>query len=666
MDNLQMIIGVDSGGTFTDFVVLDENGVHVRKYPSTPSNPENAILSGLREMTKHSIFKLIHGTTVATNALLEGKGAKTALITTKGCRDVLEIARQTRDELYSLCPVSRSPIVPARLRFEINERVDWQGNIIEQLSVSELDKLIAQLRTENVESVAICLLFSFLNSKHEDIIAAKLRESGFLVSVSSEICPEFREYERTSTVCANAFVLPVMQHYIERLTIGLDEIGCNDFSIMQSNGGTMLASEASRMAVKTALSGPAGGLVAARAISSKAGYNRIITFDMGGTSTDVSLIDGDLNSVRNGEIAGLPLMTPMMDIHTVGAGGGSIARIDPAGSLRVGPDSAGANPGPVAYGRGENLTVTDANILLGRLPASIEMGGRVTLDLQRVRETFKPFADQMGLSPLACAEGIVQVANAQMARALRHISVEQGHNPSEYALVSFGGAGGLHACELAEMLSMKTVLVPRYPGALSAIGLAIADVRRVYAVSYFSNADSDAETRVEDRFIKLVSLGRAELKAENISLKRQKITKSVDARYKGQSYTLTVPYHSNVAATVSRFHREHKSKFGHARKEYPVEITALSVTITGKQAHDLDIFKTTSPQCLSEPTGTATIIYRGSPWEASIFERDKIAHGQHISGPAIVCQSDATTFIPPNWQSHSDINDNMILTITPT
>ncbi len=657
-----MIIGVDSGGTFTDFVFLDGNNLRVKKVPSTPFSPESAILNTIQAEQSLRPFHLIHGTTVATNALLERKGAITALITTKGCKDVLEIARQTRDELYSLSPASRQPLVPRNLRFEIDERLDWQGNVLRPLILDDLEPIIDTLKSEKVESVAICLLFSFLKPHHEALIAQKLRESGFLVSVSSEISPEFREYERTSTVCANAFVLPVMQRYIDRFSDGLGRLGALNLSVMQSNGGTMLASEAARMAAKTALSGPAGGLVAANAIGIKTGYRRMLTFDMGGTSTDVALVNGALQTVRNGEIAGLPLLTPMMNIHTVGAGGGSMAKIDNAGSLRVGPESAGASPGPVAYGVGDRLTVTDANLFLGRLPASTTLGGGIMMNLVRVQERFKTFGSRLKMSPTESAEGIIQIANAQMARALRHISVEQGHNPAEYALMSFGGSGGLHAVELAELLAIETVIVPRYPGALSAIGLAIADVRRDYFVSHFCIAEDSNNEHVAAKLEGLIKDGRSEFKKENINLKSQKVTKEVEARYKGQSYTLTISYSENLREIASRFHRAHKKKYGYSSPDLPVEITTLNVTISGKHNLEHDIFRSNAPNTQCRPIGNSTLVVNNQSLSVPIYRRDLIARGQKISGYAIVIQNDATTFIPSSWNAVSDEFDNLVLT----
>jgi N-methylhydantoinase A len=655
-----MRVGVDTGGTFTDVIALADDGrLQMVKVPSTPDDPSRAIADGLRRLAVAPGFEVIHGTTVATNALLERRGARTALITTQGCRDVLEIARQNRDELYSLSPEPRNPLIPRSLRFEAPERLDWRGEVVSPLDVHALESVLDEIAEQGVESVAVCFLFSFLNPDHECEAGRRIRARGFGVSLSHEIAPEYREYERTSTVCANAFVAPVMAAYIERLKTRLEEFGAGRLWVMQSSGGALRAAEASANAVKTALSGPAGGVVAATRIARDAGLERIMTFDMGGTSTDVALIDGQAETMRTGQVAGMPLLTPMLDIHTVGAGGGSVARIDRGGALRVGPESAGADPGPVAYGRGDRLTVTDANILLGRLPESTLLAGSVPLDLERVRGYFQRFGAEMGLSPHQAAQGILDVVNAQMARALRHVSTERGHDPSDYTLVSFGGAGGLHACALAEALQMGRVLVPRHPGAFSALGLAYANVRREYARSFFLRVDQEDSMTLDQALNHLEQSARAELRADGIPESSIRVLRFVEARYVGQSFALRLNY--RALSGVSRaFHRAHRARYGHADSSEPVEIVTIGLTAEAATANAPRIHPAL-PDSPARPIDSQRVYFAGDFIDCPIYARADIARDDRLRGPAIIVQEDATTWIPPGWTSRTDLNTNLIL-----
>jgi N-methylhydantoinase A len=422
------VAGADVGGTFTDFVLIGPEGqIRVRKRASTPHDPAESVREGLREALSagqtQSGFALVHGTTIATNALLERRGARTALITTAGFRDVLEIGRQARSTLYALHPFRPVPLLPRESRYEVKERVDWRGEVVTPLDEAQATALLDRLAAEGVESVAVCFLYSYLNPAHERRVGTLARERGLAVSLSCEIAPEPREYERASTTAANAFVAPVMDRYLRRLGGQMREIGAGSLRVMQSNGGALSAAEAAARAIQTVLSGPAGGVVAAAQTGAEAGYPRLLTLDMGGTSTDVALLmEGRLPVVTAGMVAGLPLRTPMLDIHTVGAGGGSLARVDAAGGLRVGPQSAGADPGPVAYGRGKALTVTDADLLLGRLPADVLLAGQLPLDGARVRRYFDALAASLRCTLEEAALGIVRVVDAAMARALRHIS----------------------------------------------------------------------------------------------------------------------------------------------------------------------------------------------------------------------------------------------------
>src|SRR5262245_38307584 len=420
---------------------------------------------------------IVHGSTVATNAVLERKGARVALVATAGFEDVLRIGRQTRRELYNFLVQDRQPLVEPGLTFGIRERLDASGALLEPLDESGLDALMATLQACEVEAVAVCLLHSYVNPDHEARVAARLERAGFVVSASHRVLPEYREFERFSTTVVNAYVTPLMARYLtaleERLREDSDAGGVR-LSIMQSNGGSISAARAKQAAVQTILSGPAAGAVGAHAVGTAAGYPQIIGFDMGGTSTDVTLIDGSIGVTTESTVGDFPVRLPIIDIHTVGAGGGSIAYLDAGGALRVGPRRAGADPGPVCYGKGTELTVTDANLLLGRLDPDYFLGGRMSLDLARTRDAARAFAARLGLTDTALAEGIVRVANANMERAIRVVSVQRGFDPRDFALLAFGGAGGMHACEIAETLDIGTVIAPKTAGVLSALGMLLA------------------------------------------------------------------------------------------------------------------------------------------------------------------------------------------------
>jgi N-methylhydantoinase A len=664
------IVGVDVGGTFTDFIFMNATGrIVVRKRASTPADPSAGILHGLRAAREEGLladrFTLLHGTTVATNALLERRGASTALITTAGFRDVLEIGRQTRDHLYAFHPTRTPPLLPQARRHEVTERIDWRGDVLTPLDEAAATALLERLQEERIESLAVCFLFSYLNPTHERRVGEMARAHGFSVSLSCDIAPEPREFERSATTVANAFVAPIMARYLERLDEQSREIGASALRIMQSNGGALSAREAGEQAIKTVLSGPAGGVVAAGRLGTQAGFPRLLTFDMGGTSTDVALVlDGECSVVTTGQTAEFPLRTPMLDIHTVGAGGGSLARLDAAGSLRVGPQSAGADPGPVAYGKGDLLTVTDANVLLGRLPAEARLGGSMALDAARVRLHFERMAAALGLRVEQTALGVLHVANAAMARALRHISVERGYDPADFALLSFGGAGGLHACALAEALGMRAVVVPRFPGAFSALGLALAETRREFAqplsVAEMRLTDTPAaRATLEARFAALEA--QATQAARHEEFTPHEAVRLLDLRYVGQSFDLRVPVvdGNNIAATITAFHHAHKARYGHADPKEDVEAVALRLVTVAQNARvapSADL-----PQTRGEPAGM-TPLYGETGWgEAPLFLRETLAAGQRIRGPAIVLQLDATTFIAPCWTGAIDAHANLII-----
>ena len=570
-----MRIGIDIGGTFTDFVLIDPDDGTVRTFKrlSTPSRPEESVLAGL-EVLESDRKEIVHGSTVATNALLERKGAPTALISTRGFKDLLQIGRQTRPALYDLCPALPPPLVPAEWRLEVDERVSAQGEVLIPLDPAALEPLVAKLQADGVSSVSISLLFSFLHPAHEEMIAERLRAAGFFVSPSCEVLPEYREYERTSTTTVNAYVSPIMDRYLARLQ---DALAGQNLRIMQSNGGSISAAEARRGAVHCILSGPAGGVVGAQFVAAKAGLKRLIGFDMGGTSTDVSLVDGAPRSSTEASVGGYPLRIPILDIHTVGSGGGSIAFADAGGALRVGPVSAGADPGPACYGRGELPTVTDANLVLGRLAPDHFLGGAMPLDVERAWAAVGRLAAALQLSPQRCALGIVAVVNARMARALRVISVERGHDPRDFTLVSFGGAGGLHAADLARQLGIPRALISPYAATLSALGMLTADVVRDYSRTVMLPGETDRAT-LEDHLAPLLARGRRDLAAEGVPPGAIETMSSLDMRYLGQSFELPIPLDDDPG---SAFHQAHLHLYGYANETIPLEIVNVRVRATG-------------------------------------------------------------------------------------
>ena len=519
-----MRVGVDSGGTFTDFVYWDGDSLQTRKIRSTPKDPSLAILEGLMEI--HAT-EIVHGSTVATNTLLQRNGARTALIATRGFEDLLEIGRQNRSSLYDWNLQAQPGLVSKDQKFGVNERMLHDGSVLTPLKEADINGLLDGL--SGVESVAVCLLHSYANPAHEQKIGQILREAGFSTSLSSEILPEYREYERAATTVVNAYVSPLMKQYLEMLSAAL---GNTQLRIFQSNGGSISAEEASSQAVRTVLSGPAGGLVGAATVAHELDIERFISFDMGGTSTDVSLYDGRPQYTTEGEVAGLPVRVPMLDIRSIGAGGGSISYFDKADALRVGPQSAGAEPGPVCYGTGTELTVTDANLLLGRIEQGSFLSGTIQLDLERTREIASRIADKASISIEQLAEAIIRSANATMERAIRSVSIERGHNPRDYTLICFGGAGALHACEIAESLEIPRLVVPAHAGVLSALGMLVADCIRDYSASVLNEEPAVVFTRLEEQ-------ARREMRQQGFE--DPLLIRTVDMRYEGQSYEINVP-----------------------------------------------------------------------------------------------------------------------------
>ena len=662
-------IGVDTGGTFTDFVHLAPDGtLTVHKLRSTPHDPSQAILEGIRHLIAETQTELevTHGSTVATNAVLERKGARIALLTTAGFEDVLSIARQTRRELYNFLVEAPRPLVDPALTFGVHDRLAHDGSILEPLAPEEITRLVALLKQAGVASVAVCLLHSYANPDHEQQLLEALEQAGFEVSASHRILPEYREYERWATTAVNAYVTPLMATYLAHLEAGLTRSGNQHATlrIMQSNGGSISASTAARAAVQTILSGPAAGLIGAQAIAAASGHTRIITFDMGGTSTDVALIDGQIARTNDSLVGDLPVRLPVLDIHTVGAGGGSIAWLDSGGSLRVGPRSAGADPGPACYGRGPyeraQLTVTDANLLLGRLDPNFFLGGRMALDLPRTQRLAATLAAKLSLSVEALAEGILRIANANMERAIRVVSVQRGHDPRDFALLAFGGAGGLHACALSESLDIPTILIPRHAGVLSALGMLLADVVKDFSASILQSTQGITEHELHTRLQPILAEAQQALALEGFSLADILLEPTLDMRYTGQAYEISIPFEPDYAQA---FHRAHHKLYGYANPHRPTEIVQLRVKATGRtdkptltqpnsvphtsQSHREEWVKPT-------PIETRQTIFAGIPHPTPIYHQDQLPPGTTSPGPAILLTGQSTNIIPPDWTWHID------------
>lgn len=650
-------IGIDTGGTFTDLVRLDEQGLSVHKVRSTPADPSQAILSGLAEISGGDVVtEVVHGTTVATNAVLERKVARVALVTTKGFEDVLVIGRQARSELYNfMIPLPR-PIVEPGLTFGIGERLDHFGNVLQAIDPVELDQLADALHLAQVESVAVCLLHSYVNAAHEQQVAARLARAGFTVSTSHSVLPEYREYERWSTTVVDAAITPLISSYLTALEIGL---GATPLRIMQSNGGSISVSEAKRSAIRTILSGPAAGAVGAHAMGSASGFDQIILFDMGGTSTDVSLIQGRLGMSSESVVGDFPVRIPMLDIHTVGAGGGSIARLDAGGALCVGPQSAGARPGPVCYGEGEELTVTDANLLLGRLDSDYFLGGRMSLNLARTAERAEAFAGRLGITSMRLAEGIVAIANANMERAIRTVSVERGADPREFALLAFGGAGGMHACEIAESLDIGTVLVPEHAGVLSALGMLLADVRKDYLQTVLRPAATLSHMTLESLFEPLLARARAELTDEGFTPGDIVMQPSLDVRYRGQSYEVNVPF---TVSYEQEFHLQHQQLYGYADHKRATEIVNVRLDAIGTTRKHNFPSADARPRRLPAPSRIRPARFGGRTWDTAFFRREDLTAGMGGLGPSIIIGAAATVVITPRFRFFIDGVGTLIAT----
>lgn len=645
-------IGIDTGGTFTDAVLAGTRKTRLLKVPSTPGNPANAVLGALRLAGEGNLPAVSHGTTVATNALLEGKGGPAALVLTDGFKDLLSIGRQNRSEIYDLLP--SKPIFPldSGMILTARERSTAGGRLLRRISRAEIGRIIRRVKSSGAKSAAVCFLHSYANGANESEIGRALARHGLMVSMSHEVVGQFREFERCSTTYVNAYLAPVMRDYMEAL---IEELVDVPFGIMQSAGGTASAARIAAMPVRTLLSGPAAGVVGAAAVSRISGWERALTLDMGGTSADVSIIDGEIARAASLRVGGFPVVTPSVRIETVGAGGGSLASIDAGGALVVGPESSGADPGPACYGRSDRPTVTDANVVLGRIPEGGLLGGEFPIYPDRAESSFRAIASRMGVGVRGAAEGVIRVANAAMERAIRAVSVQRGFDPRDFVLVSFGGAGGLHACEIADALGIPAVLTPPAPGVLSAYGLLCADaIEEISHTVFLKPEDGDGIRKaMAGPAAEVTALLRSDASARG----RVRLEKLVDLRYIGQSYEITIPAGVGL---VRRFHKEHDRLYGYADPDAGVEV--VNVRVRGIRLSPGAPPSAPAEMGRGRVAKETKIWWRGETIEAKTFAREELEPGRRIVGPCVVCEYSATTFLPPGWEARIDRTLNLLLT----
>ena len=658
-----MRAAIDTGGTFTDCVFLEDGELRVLKLFSTIADPSAAVIDALTRAQADGVIELRHGTTLGTNAMLERRGAKVALVTNSGFEDMIAIGRQNRGDLYDLFAPARPCLVAPELRFGIDERVSRKGEMQRGPTDQELQSLAERIRQRGAEAVAICLLFSFANPQTERRIEAALGGLGIPVSVSHRILPEFREYERASTTVVNAYLAPRMQTYLLHLEAQVNARHPGSrVDVMQSSGGIASARICAQEPVRTVLSGPAGGVIGAARVAQWAGFERIIGLDMGGTSTDVFLSDagrGGVRRTREAIVAGIPVGVPMLEIHTAGAGGGSIARFDPGGMLRVGPESAGSDPGPICFGRGAAATVTDANLLLGRLDPESFLGGSVPLERERTERLMQ---EQKGSlrSVEEFAAGIVRVVEAEMEKAIRVISVERGYDPRDFALIAFGGGGPLHACALAQMLRIPTVVIPSMPGALSALGILIADVVRDYARTVMLTGDKIGD--LQPLFAELEAQARAEFANEGLEGAAEC---SLDLRYAGQGYELSVPWNFRDAAnSIAEFHRMHRERYGFSDSDKPVQIVNLRLRMSASREPYLPPRREPVPgDGMAACYARRDIYFDGGFVPSLLYRREHLKPGDTIPGPAMITEYTSATLLPPECRATVDAFANLVITV---
>ena len=672
MPSSSLRIAIDSGGTFTDCVWLERPTagrkqsavLRILKVFSTPADPSQAIAEAVNKIRADGgEVVVLHGTTVGTNTLLQRKGARVAFVTTEGFEDSIEIGRQNRPKLYDFFFEKDPPLAPPELRFGVAERTSAEGEVLIAANERDLRELAEKMAVAKPDAIALSLLFSFANPANERAVARALSGAGVPISLSHQILPEFREYERASTVLVNAYLQPVMQKYLERLRQRVTQDGggkSGRIFVMQSSGGITALETAAQQPVRTVLSGPAGGVVGASAVARRSGFERIITFDMGGTSTDVALVDGRPTTTNEADVAGLPVRVPVLDIHTVGAGGGSLARFDAGGALRVGPESAGADPGPICYGKGERPTVTDANLLLGRLPADQFLGGDFRLDADRTKKLVQRWLKEQGskLSLDEFAAGVVRVVNANMEKAIRVVSIERGHDPRQFALVAFGGAGAMHACDLAQSLRIPRVIVPAYPGALSALGILISDVVKDHSRTILLRVKELPRAKLEKIYAELQGEIAAELEKERWSGKAV-YERSADLRYRGQGYELSLPYGPDM---LERFHAEHKRRYGYSSPEREIEIVTVRARGRVASPEKLDAMTIESGPAKLKPE-IASVWFGGKRAKTQVIPRELLKAGKKLRGPAIITEYSATTVVPPGLRFAADRAGNVVIEV---
>ncbi len=655
-----MRIAIDSGGTFTDCVYLKGGEVRVLKIFSTPHDPDKAVLDCVMQIAgQNEVPEVRHGTTVGTNAMLERKGARVAFVTTAGFEDTIAIGRQARTSLYDWFRSPLPCVVPPELRFGVEERTGPTGEIAASPSPESLERLAAKIGLSGAESIAISFLFSFANPWNELVVAEALGHLGLPISISHQILPEFREFERASTVVINAYLAPKVSTYLRRLEGALtEEFPRSSIHVMQSSGGIVSARLAAKEPVRTVLSGPAGGVIGAFQLARMAGFDKIIGFDMGGTSTDVSLMDaaeGGPRTTSEAIVSEMPVSVPMLDIHTVGAGGGSLARFDQGGILHVGPESAGSSPGPICYGRGHKPTVTDANLVLGRLDSELFLGGSVRLEDDRTCKLMDQAKGNL-TTVEQFASGILMLAEAAMEKAVRVISIERGYDPREFTLVSFGGAGPLHACAMAKSLRIPRVLVPRMPGALSALGILMADTVRDYSRTVMLAQSTNEELR--DYFLELEEHGKRDLLQEGLE---GRAVRSADLRYAGQGYELNIAEGPGI---FDDFHDTHEKRYGYANRGTAVEVVNVRVRfVVGNEPVHLPVSETTASDGAQAVLKSRPIYFSGAWVESTVYARNLLVSGDSISGPALVTEYSSTTVLPPGCGATVDMYGNLIVEV---
>ncbi|MCL4459922.1 MAG: hydantoinase/oxoprolinase family protein [Chloroflexi bacterium] len=684
---MQYNVGIDIGGTFVDLVALNlETGeIHCHKTPSVPANLSQGVINVLKKAVAEGNLQparlrhFAHGTTVGTNAVLERKGAKVGLITTEGFKDILEIGRQNRSSLYDLLYDKPEPLVTRDMRVGISQRINAQGETLREATAEEISETVNRLRQRGAESIAVCLLHSYLDPNHEARVAEVIRQvyPQAYISLSSEVLPEFREYERMSVTVLNAYLMPVMDRYLGKLEAELREMGVDTvLHVMQSNGGVASSKVACEKAVFEVLSGPAAGVIGASYLAQTTGYHNIISLDMGGTSCDVSLVKGGVPEVTTeGKVGEFPLRFPVIDVHTIGAGGGSMARVEMGVLLKVGPQSAGADPGPACYGKGgDQATVTDANVMLGRIDPNYFLGGEIKLDAKAAAEAIsRNVVSKLDMDLIEAAHGIVAISNAHMVNAIRVVSVERGYDPRQFSLVAFGGAGPVQAGKLAEILGIPRVIIPELPGALSAFGLLVTDIKHDFVQTYLRRLDKVDLEKINFHYARLKMEGMKVLGEEGFAETEIRLVLTADVRYVGQAYEVNVPVPASMLSVEDliliekRFHDRHKQIYGHCAQEEPVEMVNLRVSTLGLMAKPpikREALGDSDTRLALKGKRQASFDPEGGFIECPVYERTCLKPGNVVEGPAIIEQKDSTVIIYPRHRAYLDAYRNLIIDVS--